>query len=262
MLNSTRFRSWINDLRYTVSEYAYSVVIAGVLVIAAVGLSGWYGYQWYLKWRVYPAYEALAQCAQEFEHASSQNGTQEDWQLLQSLCQSGYKKYASHRAAPYFLLLESEALIKQGNTHEGFALLEKALQQLTVQSPVYYFYKTKQALMEFDNPREGELLAGSDGDTATQENIEKVYNPERRALDQLRILAEDMYNPYRDYALFYRGYYYWAHDDIAQARTAWEPLLAMIPATSEKPEQKTSPWALLAREKLNQISYADNETTF
>ena len=230
MANSTRFRGWFNDFYYVISEYLYLSILVGAVLLATLTLGAWYGYRWYTLRQNYTVYELLDQCAKEFDYAAQQNKAPE-WESVAQFCAAGYKAHSTNKQAPYFLPFQAEALIQKGERAQAVEVLDTMLAQLSTQSPLYYLYATKRALLLFD------------------------LDSEESAIKELTALATKKDNAYSDYAAYQLGYYYWVRNDVEKARSVWKTLIEQVPDEILPGYEKTaSPWAVLAKSKLGTIS--------
>lgn len=197
-----------------------------VMAIPVVGLlagAGYYSYSVYNHSVQERAQLAFSQTLQEIKHAEKDS---HEWSNAELAAKTGYRSYKSSTFGPYFLVLESQAALAQGNTQIGLTLLEDALKQMGSNSPLYWLYKTKASRIKLDT------------DDATLQN---------EGFKDLEKLAYDKKNVNRDEALYYLGDYYMNRGDADQARKIWQTLKNEF---SSQKDFSASPWSLLADEKL------------
>lgn len=222
MVNSVS--DWCNALcgsKNGSSKNIIALIVAAVLV-ALVG-GGFYGCKWYRAGQEEIAQRIFSQNVQEYERVV-QEGKKEDWASVETLFKIGYNQYPHSVFAPFFLLYQSEAMIKQDKKDEARELLDKAINAMSSSSDLYPLFNIKKALLTFD------------------------LNP-TQAVDQLKALAADSSSHFSDAAAYYLGQYYWMNNDDKQAKEVWQK---MIDATKTDKKLGQSPWASLAQEKITQ----------
>lgn len=184
-------------------------LIIAVTIVSAVSLFGIYN--WYRVRMNRHAQQILAQCLEEYQRAT-QNMQAQLWHDVERACEQGYSQYSSTDLSPFFLALQADALLFQDKATDALVLLNKTVANMSKSSPLYYLYATKLALMIHDYEQ---------NDT------------------QLQQLAQDSYNPYRDMAQYYLGYFAFAAGNTNQAQELWESL-----------RQQQSIWAQRAQSQL------------
>lgn len=206
----------------TAYPYVKEFMAAAAIVLVAAII--FWGYRSY-----HARQEGSAQI--DFAHAlesyqAALRGGAISWSQLEILLQSGYAQHKNSAFAPYFLLYESEAQLKQNKMPEAAATLEKVVSLLSKDSPLLTLYKTKLALIEMDLPEASRQQA---------------------ALEQLRALAYDKENKFNDYALYYLGLFIENQGQKEEAQKIWKELVE-----SQRNEQRLaqSPWVMLAKDKL------------
>lgn len=204
------------------------VAVSAIVVVAAVIFWGYRSYN--------ARQEGSAQI--DFAHAlesyqAALGGGAISWAQLEILLHTGYEQHKRSTFAPYFLVYESEAQLKQNKSSEAAATLEKVVSLLPQTSPLSTLYKTKLALIEMDLP-----------EAARQQS----------ALEKLRVLAYDKENKFNDYALYYLGLFTESKGNQEEAQKIWKELVE-----SQRNEQRLaqSPWVMLAKDKL--ITCGDGE---
>jgi len=213
------------DLKKYMS-FAYIRYIVSILGIACISAVTWYGYSWYTMRRDEKASMALNTIIAEYAKAAED--TTADMGPLLHLFHEGYTAHASSSVAPFFLIYQSEILLKQGNRQEAIAVIQKAIDGLG-SLPVSYPYKTKHALM---------MLESADADVQQQ------------GLGALIALAREPKNLYSDSALYFLGRYYMMRDQKEEAKMMWQELVELY----EEDSAHASPWAVRALQSLRMMA--------
>jgi len=136
------------------------------------------------------------------------------------------QELSSTSIAPYCFAFQAQALFEKGDLAAGIQALQKAVESLPAQSPLFYLFKTKLALALLD--------AQDRGESADQ------------GLSMLTDVARATDNIFKDYALYYLGLYYWTHNNLDEAKKVWQGLIDEYRHEKAVP----SPWAQLAEQKL------------
>jgi len=146
------------------------------------------------------------------------------WPVLLEKFEKNYEKHANSSLLPYYLGYKVQILLHQDKKDEALAALNSTISDM-VGSPLIALYEMERALIQLDG-----------------ENNEEQNN----GLQALKTLAFDTHNMFRDSAQYYLGNYYWAHDDIDQAREIWQKLV------DEQRDEKMapSPWVQQVQEQL------------
>jgi len=147
-----------------------------------------------------------------------------EWSTLLEKFEKNYEKHSHSSLLPYYLGYKVKILLHQDKRDEALTVLNSAIADM-VGSPIIALYEMERALIQLDS-----------------ENDEEQNN----GLQALKTLAFDTHNMFRDGAQYYLGNYYWAHDDIDQAREVWQKLV------DEQRDEKMapSPWAQQVQEQL------------
>ncbi len=212
------FDSIFGDLKYG-RQAALAVLAVGLMT------AGYYGYRWYRINQEQAAQQLFSHNVEEFERALEE-GKKEDWANVESLFKIGYDQYSRSALAPFFLIYQAQAMLKQGNNTQAFQTLDKAVQQMDANSPLADVYKASMALMRIDS-----------NDKATQE----------AGVNQLQALANTPTSMGYDIASYYLGLYYMAQNNENKAQEVWQKL---IDSQKGQPKMAQSPWAKMAQQKL------------
>lgn len=212
----SRIKNFIED------QYKLVLVAGGCLVAAGVGLYSFKQHQNHMQER---AQLAFSQTSIEVRHGEKKG---ELWPNAELAAKTGYRDYKNSSLAPYFLILESQALLAQGNNKQALEIIENALTEMGKDSPFYYMFKVKAALIKLDSD---DITIQTSG------------------FDQLQGLAYDTANKQRDEALYYLGNYYIVRGDTNRAQEVWKELINSFQGTADS---GMSPWAMLALEKSKQ----------
>ncbi len=217
---------WCSSLSGNTKEATGKVrVLLLVGAVVAVGVGAVYGYKWYRVSQEEVAQRVLARNVQEFERIV-QDGKKEDWASVESLFKISHDQYASTAIAPFFLLYQAEAMIKQDKIEQARELIAQAIDVMGSSCPLCPLFTIKLALMKMDTD-------------------------EQEAVKILQQLAQDTKSHFSDAAAYYLGEHYWIKQEYAKAKQVWQ---AMIQATKTEDANGQSPWAGLAQEKLAQIA--------
>ena len=219
---------WDNEKNFA-RNYAYGIAIAVLLL--CVGVGGYFGYRWYAVSREQNTQLVLAEHVEELQRiiAGSPEAISAQLAQLEASLSFDYGRHKSSVTSQLFLLVQADVQIKQGKHAEAVGTLQQAINALSSDSPLLNLIKTNRALLQLDS-----------ADDATQQ----------AGLQELIALARDKDNTQSDFALFYLGRYYWAHDKLEDAKLAWQELLDTPVYTQSFP----SPWVYEAQEAIAQMS--------
>lgn len=158
----------------------------------------------------------------EFETVSREKDPQ--WSSLLEKFETQYKKHSSSSLLPYYLGYKVQILLAQDKKEEALVALDKMITDLSG-SPLIALYEMERALIQLDV------------DDAKLNEI---------GLDTLKTLAQDKDNMHRDGAQYYLGRYYWANNQVADARAIWQQLV------DEQRDEKMapSPWVDQVQQQL------------
>lgn len=197
------------------------VVIAAVLLIA-VTIGSLVYYQYSKEHYEKMAQQALAEILSEYTRAHAMPDL---WNDVEVGARTGYRQYVRSILAPYFLMLQADALANQEKLDEALSLMAIMFDNISKKSPFYYLYALKQARMQL-----------SHSDATIQQ----------KGLDMLKQLAANTDNTQQDQALFYLAQYYEQQNDKEQARKTWQELAALADTFKDV----RSPWGMQAKERV------------
>ncbi len=207
-------------------------LVMGAIFIGLLGYGCLKAYRWYDERKQKAAQTLFSEVLREYEKVvheqmqgkQSAQALEQQWEDVVVGLQSVESGHSStvYGAASY--ALNASIAMEKKHYDEALALMDKAIEGVSKNSPLYYVYKTKRALMLVDAHKVDE------------------------GLTSLRALAACQANNYADTAAFYLGYYYWLKGDMAQAKDVWKFF-----TDKEINEQKeaVSPWTLIVRNKLS-----------
>jgi tetratricopeptide (TPR) repeat protein len=206
------------DLKYA-KQTAFAALAAGLIA------AGYYGHRWYRVNQEQSAQQLFSHNVEEFERALEE-GKKDDWANVESLFKLGYDQYSHSALAPFFLIYQAQAMLKQGKSTQAFQTIDTAVQQMSADSPLADVYKASIALMRIDS-----------NDKETQE----------AGISQLQALADTPLSTGFDIASYYLGLYYMTQNNENKAKEIWQKL---IDSQKDQPKMGQSPWAKLAQQKL------------
>lgn len=150
----------------------------------------------------------------EFETVSREKDPQ--WSALLEKFETQYKKHSNSSLLPYYLGYKVQILLAEDKKDEALATLDTMISELSG-TPLIALYEMERALIQLD---------------VTDSKLNEV------GLETLKSLAQDQSNMYRDSAQYYLGRYYWANDQVVEARVIWQQLV------DEQRDEKMapSPW--------------------
>jgi tetratricopeptide (TPR) repeat protein len=219
-------KPYIKDVRESAKSYKYSREITIVFMIGLFISAGIWGYKWWSFKREADAQKSLSECIYAYQEALQ--GKDESWPTVSMMLTIGYERHRSSSLAPYFLVFDSDTLLKQGRQEEAICRLDEAIKALPTDSQLGDLYKTKLSLIKMDSE-------------------DQIVREE--GLKELNELAYNEKNDNRDMALYYLGLYHWSRDDLKEAQAVWQPLIEIF----KKEKLGASPWAEMASTKLEQI---------
>ncbi len=196
----------ISTLVYTNSK---QIAMALAFIVLLVGL--FFAHKLWVINRERSAQYDFAALMTEFENVSREKDPQ--WSALLEKFETQYQKHANSSLLPYYLGYKVQILLAEDKKDEALSTLDKMITHLSG-SPIIAMYEMERALIQLD--------------------VDDVKLHEV-GLDALKTLANDKSNMYRDSAQYYLGRYYWAHNQIADAREVWQQLV------DEQRDEKMSP---------------------
>lgn len=208
-------------------NFKYGKEITAAILLVLLATAGYFGYRWYFVHQEEVAQQLFAHNVEEFERVL-QEGKKEDWANIESLFKIGYEQYSGTALAPFFLVYQSQAMLKQEKHTEAFEVFEKAVSKMNASAPITGVYKTSLALMRLDSKDQ------TMRDTGVKELIE---------------LSKDTQSTSFDIAAYYLGLYYMSMNEDAKAQEVWQKL---IDSQKDVAKAGQSPWALMAQQKLGQ----------
>jgi len=222
---------WWNEAK----QKEYFNYIAMFLLLVVFGIGGWKGLEWYRIKREQKAQLAFSDALDEYQTSlyyviAKPNEKEKIEDHLKDAALSFSTVLEQHSGSslvPYAKAFLAEIHLLKKEVNEALALLREAAAQVGSNSPLYYLYQTKIALL---------LIA-------TGQNEEGV--------SELEKLVQDSSNKQSDDAAYFLGEYHWTHGDYKKAAQVWERF-----SEENQPKSliKSSPWAPGVQAKLKQIS--------
>lgn len=192
--------------------------------ISLIAIGGFFVFRWYSYSYQEKAQRVYAEAADQFRTGLS--GVQGAWLDLEFISQLGYEHYSSSLFGPYFLALKAEGQLQQKKYQEAISTLDQMMQQLSSDSPLFFVYATKNALIKLDSQDQKVREQG------VKELASVAYNPK---------------NIYRDEARYYLGLCQLIAGEREAAKTTW---MSLVEEYSAYESEKASPWVGLAENKL------------
>lgn len=194
----------------------------GIYLLSAllIGSGSWFGYKYYRKSVERKSFAQFAESLDDYYKLAAAPTTKAAWQDAQAGLAERAKANSGSALAPYFIALQADALLKEGNRDAALATYAQVLAQLPKDSPLVPLYTIKHALIQIDSSEEATRLAG---------------------MKALQTIAADKNSPVQDMALYNLGYLAWVSNDIATAENNFRKLIV---------EHKDSVWAKMALAKL------------
>jgi len=204
-------------------KYQNSIITLAVVI--CLGVMGWFGYSWYKKNGEQKAHRAFVESVQDYTTMEKSPQEESAWHDIEQALAQRAQEHKSSVLAPYFLMYQADALIKEGKREQAIEVMNNGLAKISKKLPLYYLYALKKSLVKIDSAQE------------------IVRNEGLQELDELSANSE---NPLQDMALYYKGYNAFAAGDIARAQQTWVQLFA--------PVHKDSLWAQLAQARLQGLA--------
>lgn len=158
----------------------------------------------------------------EYEDMSRDKDPQ--WSALLEKFENNYKKHSHSSLLPYYVGYKVQILLAQDKKDEALATLDTMIADVPG-SPMVALYEMERALIQLDMSDEALNNTG---------------------LTALQTLAQNKDNMFRDSAQYYLGRYYWANNQMDDARLVWQQLV------DEQRDEKMSPspWINQVQEQL------------
>lgn len=211
-MNMSNAANYVRDLYDRYGIYLLSALL--------IGSGSWFGYKYYRKSIERKSFAQFAESLDDYYKLAAAPTTKTAWQDAQAGLEARAKTNSGSSLAPYFVALQADALLKEGNRDAAIATYAKVLSQLPKNSPFIPLYTIKHALIQIDSAEEATRLAG---------------------MKALEAIAADNNSPVQDMALYNLGYLAWVSNNIAAAENNFRKLIL---------EHKDSVWAKMALAKL------------
>lgn len=213
----------IQEIKQFTDKNLKWLIASGVIVVALMG--GWYYVNVYQVQEDARAHATLSEVLTEVTRATSKP---EVWQDVEIAARTGYRQHKGSSLAPYFIAIQADALLQQGNTQEGILKLSEAVNSLSKDAPLAHLYQLKLARLQL-------------ADTDTQSQGLAVLQKLSQAEDSL----------VQDEALYQLGIYYAQQQDSSQARATLQKLVDAHKDADNALGQ--SVWVPLAQDQLERL---------
>jgi predicted negative regulator of RcsB-dependent stress response len=213
------------DIKEALRQKNTKIVIA-LIGLTAIGFGVYFAFKWHNVKIQQNAQRSFSEAVDTYKEAFLQSFEQSNkdskakWDEVELAFSVGHSQNPNSTISPFFLAYESDAQLKLGKIEEAYKTLNEAIEKMPKDSPYYYLYKIKSALIEID----------------------KI--DEHKGIVNLNNLVTDKNNTFKDMASFYLGEYYWSKNDINKAKEQYQNALSYNPE---------SPWANLSKSKLQKI---------
>lgn len=219
----------VQDIRdlcagYTGKYVRYGKVIGGLALGIVVLILIYFSYGWYAVHQAQVAQRSLAHAFEVYKQ-NSKNTSDKNWASAEQLFQLSYDEQSRSSLAPYFLVLESDALLEQGKWDEALKKSEEAVAILSPKNILFALFQLRYASM---------LLNAHD---------EMLVEKGRAIMEQQ---ANDTSSHVQDAALYLLGQYYFSQGKADNARQLWQTLVTDVRWSSGI----ASPWVARARQSL------------
>jgi predicted negative regulator of RcsB-dependent stress response len=216
----TTWTTLFDTIFHAIQAYSKHISIAFFTLLSA-GLL-FFGYQMWITKKTQAAQYDFSSLITEYETALTTPDF--EWDALLEKFNAQCDKHASAPLLPYYQAYKVQILLQQNKRQEALALLDFMIAHMTDDS-LTTLYEMERAMVQLD-----------DSDTAVREI----------GVATLKMLAHDTENIFRDSAQYYLGRYYWAHNQIDDARTVWQLLV------DEQHDEKLapSPWVAHVQDYL------------
>ncbi len=222
--------SWLSSLgiKKDIDLVKLFKYVALSILLAGIATASYFAYQFYAYQQEKTAHAYFAQCCAKYE-AASKTMKEDELEKAIAMFEEGAQSYAHTALAPYFLVYQSEAYRKQGNSGKGLAVLTDAISKMSDQEPLTNLFKIKQSLLMLDSAQEDARQIG---------------------IAQLESIVRDERAAYQDTAAYYLGSYYWSINETAHAMQIWQDM-----TLSQRQEKLApSPWVQTVKPLLQHFS--------
>jgi len=182
------------------SKYLKLVLVS--MALMAIGIVGWVGQNWYLARQAMAAQKSYAHCTQLL-HDAQESDAREGWMQVDRVAKAEYSKHSRSSLAPYFKLVESNALHQLGDHVGAIDAARQAADIVSAGTPLVGQLRLRAILMQLDSQDEA------------------VHT---HALQELEKFAADQHAADRDVALYMLGRYHWARGEVDEAANIWREL--------------------------------------
>ncbi len=198
-------------------------VLGGVAGIAIAVVAG-VGFNWY--WQA--SQEAAQKDFFELLSAYEVPGDQK-WATVEKEYRHAYERNKRAGIGPMFRVYQADALAALGKQDEAISMLEEVIRSIASRE-LQDFMKLKLALMKLDS---------------------KQPAVQKDGLVALKAIAENSNQAANEAGLYYLGYFFFAQNDMAQAKNYWQQLMVKY---GMKDQRQQSGLAEQTRGKLKLIS--------
>lgn len=230
----TRVQDFFGQQWLHLKKDKYSMALFFIVLVGGLGMGIVKGKAWYVARKESAAQVTFADAYEEYRQALQALLQKDDAGKVEAAIKDALLNLESveelHGSSVYSMYthaLKADLCAQEKKYDQALVLLEKALTKMGTSSPVYYMYKTKQALILCDAGQADKGVA------------------------LLEELAQDTQNKQADTAAFYLGSYYWSEKQYDKAKAAWKMFEAPL---HQKEPQKNSPWSYIVATKLAQCA--------
>lgn len=213
----------MHTARQTLMLQFKTKVALACLTAFLVGVTVWFAYGWYTVNQGRKSQMILSECIDEYQKMLESKDAV--WSEVFLMNELGYEQAQASSLKPYFLVMEAQALARQGKVVEAINQLDQAEAAIPSNVPYKNYYHLTKALIQLD----------------TQDVL-----VQQQGLSELQRLAHNESNIFQDAALYYLAEYYAAHDDFEKAQAERQLLLDGLNTTF-----KNSPWATKVNERFS-----------
>lgn len=193
----------------------FILVGLGVCVLTVVL---WFAYNWYSIYQAKQTQTILTDALDEYQKVVESN--EPLWSEVVMMSDLGLTQAQFDAMKPYFMVMKSQALAHQHTIPEAVQTITDAQNMIADTVPYKNYYALTKSLMQLDAQDSGMKEEG---------------------LSQLKQLAFDETNMFRDAALYYLAEYYQINNELHEAANIMELLM-------DESLFKDSPWAAKIKE--------------